>query len=140
MRDIGGRNAAGQVVARGVSLVRMRFDPAHPSLSRGGILRRQGMFGAFDHPLVMPLAHRDAKTAGPQSNVGERKSAVVERLKANVVGDALHVEIRLQTVHDAEMSAISFGLLGSAFYQPSCTNFSKLIFVADQEDPFALLQ
>jgi hypothetical protein len=34
----------------------------------------------------------------------------------------------------------SFGLLGSALYQPSCTSFSKLILVADQEYLLALLQ
>ena len=37
-------------------------------------------------------------------------------------------------------SAISFELLGSALYQPSCTNFSKLILVADQKHFFTLLQ
>src|ERR1700728_1808143 len=81
LREIGGRDAAGQVVARGVSLLRMRFDLAYPSFARSGILRRQGMFEAFDHPLVMPLAQRDAKVACPQRNVGERKNAVVGRLK-----------------------------------------------------------
>ena len=102
LREIGGRDAARQIVARGVSLLRMRFDLAHPSLSRCGILSRQGMFEAFDHPLVVPLAQRDTKAAGPQSNVGERENAIVGRLKAKVVGDALHLEVRLRTVHDAE--------------------------------------
>ena len=102
LREISGRDAAGQVVARGVSLLRMRFDLAHPSLARGGVLRRQGMVEAFDHPLVMPLAQRDAKAACPQSNVGERKNAVVGRLKTKVVGDALHLHVRLRAVHDAE--------------------------------------
>ena len=60
------------------------------------------MFKAFDHPLVVPLAQRDTKAAGPQSNVGERENAVVGRLKAKVVGDALHLEVRLRTVHNAE--------------------------------------
>ena len=60
------------------------------------------MFEAFDHSLVMPLAQRDAKAAGSQANVGERENAVVGRLKAKVVGDALHFEVRLRTVHDAE--------------------------------------
>ena len=102
LREIGGRDAAGQVVARGVSLLRMRFDLAYPSLARSGILRRQGMFEAFDHPLVMPLAQRDAKAACPQSNVGERKNAVVGRVKTKVVGDALHLHVRLRAVHNAE--------------------------------------
>jgi hypothetical protein len=60
------------------------------------------MLEAFDHALVMPLAQRDAKATGPQSNVGERENAVVGRLKAKVVGDTLHLEVRLRTVHDAE--------------------------------------
>jgi hypothetical protein len=60
------------------------------------------MFEAFDHPLVMPLARRDAKAAGPQSNVGERKNAVAGSLKTKVVGDALHLHVRLRAVHDAE--------------------------------------
>ncbi len=102
LREIGGRDAARHVVASGISLLRMRFDFAHPSLARGGVLRRQGMFEAFDHPLVMPLAQRDAKAACPQSNVGERKDAIVGRLKTKVVGDALHLHVRLRAVHDAE--------------------------------------
>src|ERR1700722_19331356 len=101
-REIGGRDAASQVATRGVSLLRVRFDLAHLSLARGGGLRRQGMFEAFDHPLVMPLAQRDAKAAGPQSNIGERKNAVVGRLKAKVVRDALHLHVRLRAVHDAK--------------------------------------
>ena len=47
LREIGGRYAAGQVVARGVSLLRMRLDLAHPLLAGGGILSRQGMLEAF---------------------------------------------------------------------------------------------
>jgi hypothetical protein len=69
------------------------------------------MFKAFDHPLVVPLAQRDTKAAGPQSNVGERENAIAGRLKAKVVGDALDLEVRLRTVHDAEEVG---NLLGTA--------------------------
>ena len=40
--------------------------------------------------------------AGPKSKVGERENAFVGHLKAKVVGDPLHLHVRLQTDHDAE--------------------------------------
>jgi hypothetical protein len=43
----------------------MRFDLAHPSLARCGILSRQGMFEAFDHSLVMPLGPERRESRWP---------------------------------------------------------------------------
>lgn len=110
--EFGGRDAAGQVVARGVSFLRMGLDLAHPSLARGGILRCQRVFEALDHALVMALAERDAKTAGPESNVGEREDAIVSGLEAQIVGDAFHPGVRLRAVHDAEEIGNLFGAAG----------------------------
>ncbi len=98
------------------------------------------MFEALDHALVMALAERDAKTAGPESNVGEREDAIVSGLEAQIVGVAFHPGVRLRAFTMLKRSAISLGLLDSALYHPSCTSFSKLILVADQEDLLALLQ
>lgn len=89
LREIGGRDAASQVVTRGVSLLRMRFDLAYPSLAGGGILCSQSVVKAFDHPLVMPLAERDAKAAGAESNVSEGEDAIVSGLEAQIVGRCL---------------------------------------------------
>lgn len=102
LREIGWRDAAGQVVTRGVSLLRMRFDFANPFSESFGIQRRQRMFEAFDHALMMCLVLRYPKAVGPKSNVGERKNPVVGLLKAKVVRDALHLEVGLRAVHDTE--------------------------------------
>jgi Xaa-Pro aminopeptidase len=50
----------------------------------------------------MPLAERDAKTDGAESNVGEREDAIESGLEAQIVGDAFHLGVRLRAVHDAE--------------------------------------
>lgn len=72
----------------------------------------------------MGLNERDAKTAGSKSNVNEHQNAVAGRLKAKIVGDALHLQLRLRLVHNA----IEIGnLLKAAVltsYRPSYTSFS----------------
>jgi hypothetical protein len=102
---------------------------------------RQRMFKAFDHALVVSLTGRDTKTVRLKCNVGKGENTVVSRVKTQVIGDAVHCQVRLcERSTMLKRSAISFAELGSALYQPSCTNFSKLILVADQENFLALLQ
>ena len=100
--EFGRRDSAGQIVARGVALLRMRFDLAHPFLARGGILRCQCVFEALGYALVMALAERHAKTAGAESNVGKRQDAILGGLETQIVGDTFHSGVRLRAVHDAE--------------------------------------
>ena len=102
LREISRGNAARQIIARRVSFLRMRLDLAHPFLAGGGILRGQRIFETFDHALMLALANRNPIAAGPQSNVHQRKNAVVRRLKAKIVGDAFHLRVRLRAVHNAE--------------------------------------
>lgn len=54
--QVGGRDTDCQVVARGVPLLRMRFDLADPFLASSGIRGRQVVFQAYDCVPVMPLA------------------------------------------------------------------------------------
>jgi hypothetical protein len=82
---------------------------------------------------MMALANRNPIAAGPQSNVHQRKNAVVRRLKAKIIGDASTFESACERSTMLNRSAISLGLLGSALYQPNCASCSILILVADQK-------
>jgi hypothetical protein len=140
LRDVVRRDRSCRVVTGGVPLLRMRFDFAHPFLTRGVVLDGQGVGQALDHSLVVTLASTDSKAAGAQGDVRESEDSVAGRLESEVVGDSPTFRSARERSTMLKRSAISFGLVGSALYHPSCESFSKVIFVADQEDFARVLQ